>query len=234
MELPINQIIEDDCLNVISTFPDESIDLILTDTPYGINYQSNMGKIKQFDKIHNDDNLDFFVPFIRHAHRILKPNSCMFLFCRFDNYPYFYNTVKDMGFNIKNCLVWEKSKGNGGLGDMEASFINNYEFVLFVMKGRRILFNKGQNRQHGLITDKTITNPQQIVYPTQKPTEILKKLIKITTNPKDVVLDCFCGSGSTCTAAKQVNRNYIGIDINPTAIKITKERLGQGILFTSE
>lgn len=230
--MEINKIYSGDCLDILKDFENESVDLILTDTPYGINFQSNMRRnnIEGFDKIINDDNLDFFEPFINEAYRILKNNSCIFLFCRFDNYPYFYNTVKSKGFNVKNCLIWEKNKALGGLGDIESSFLNNYEFILFAMKGRRILFDKGFGREFGLIKDDSIISPSHLIYPTQKPLKILRKLIKLTTNEQDLVLDAFCGSGSTCLASKQTNRKFIGIDINPKAVAISESRLNQEIL----
>ena len=229
-----NKIYQGDCLQLLKDFPDGSIDLILTDTPYGISFKSNMDTKNRFDFIEGDNNLDFFEPFIKEAYRILKDNTCLFLFCRFDNYPYFYEIVNKYNFKIKNCLVWEKNKALGGLGDMESSFLNNYEFILFAMKGRKILFKNRIGRQFGLIKDDTISNPLQLLYPTQKPLKILRKLINITTKEQDIILDCFCGSGSTCVASKQTNRNYIGIDINPKAIEICKKRLSQQTLNNLE
>lgn len=229
--MEINKIYHNDCIDIFKKIEDESIDLILTDPPYGINFRSNSGKKRIFDKIYNDDNLDFFKPFIKNAFRCLKKNSCLFVFCRFDNYPFFYNVIKHEGFNIKNCLVWEKNKSLSGLGDLESSFFNNYEFILFAMKGRKILFNKESGRQYGLIKDDSISNPLQIVYPTQKPLPLLRKLIKITTKKGDTVLDCFCGSGSVCLAANEMYRGYIGIDVNISAVNIAKDRLYQQTLF---
>ena len=223
--LPLNKVICGDCLELLKEIPDNSVDLVLTDPPYGINFKSNMDTKNRFERIINDNDLSFFEPFIKEAFRILKDNTCLCLFCRFDNYPSFYNIVKKYGFNIKNCLIWEKNKALGGLGDMESSFLNNYEFILFAMKGRNILFKNRKGRQFGLIKDSSISNPLQLVYPTQKPLNILKKLIDITTKENDIVLDCFAGSGSTLVASKQINRNFIGIDINKKAVKIAEERL---------
>lgn len=223
--LPINQIIHGDCLEVMKDFPDKSIDCIITDPPYGISFKSNMDIKNRFDKIINDDNLDFFEPFIEQSYRVLKNNSCLFVFCRFDNYPFFYEKIKRVGFIIKNCLVWEKNKALGGLGDMESSFLSNYEFILFAMKGRKILFNKRKGRQFGLIKDTSIDSPQKLLYPTQKPIKILRKLIEISTNENDIILDSFVGSGSVCIASKQTKRNYIGIDLNEKAVIISNKRL---------
>lgn len=219
-----------DCLEGMKEIPDESIDLIITDPPYGINFKSKMDTKKRFQRIINDDNLDFFEPFIKEAYRILKNNSCILIFCRFDNYPYFFNVCKKERFNIKNCLVWEKNKALSGLGDMESSFLNNYEFILFGMKGRRILFKERYGREFGLIQDKTISSPMQLVYPTQKPTKIIHKLVDICSNENDVVLDSFMGSGTTAVVCKQLKRNFIGFDLSRNACKIAEHRLCQQTL----
>jgi len=228
--LEINKIHCGDCLELMKEIDNNSIDLLLTDTPYGINFKSNMDSKHRFDYIKNDDNLDFFEPFIIEAKRVMKDNTCIFLFCRFDNYPIFFNILRKHDFKIKNCLIWEKNKALGGLGDMESSFLNNYEFILFAMKGRRILFKNRLGRQFGLIKDDSISNPLQLLYPTQKPLNILRKLINITTNENDIVLDPFCGSGSILVASKQTKRKFIGIDINEKAIEIANKRLEQETL----
>lgn len=108
---------------------------------------------------------------------------------------------------------------------MEGSFLNNFEFILFATKGRKVLFKNRFGREFGLIKDVSISSPNQLLYPTQKPVSILRKLIKITTKEGDTVLDAFCGSGSVCVAAKQLNRNYIGMDINSSAVSIAEKRL---------
>lgn len=230
-DFELNKIYCMDCLEGLKKIPDNSIDFILTDTPYEINFKSNMDTGNRFDYIHNDDNLDFFEPFIIQSKRILKDNTCICLFCRFDNYPFMYEVLKKHGFNIKNCLIWEKNKALGGLGDMEASFLSNYEFVILAMKGRRILFPERFGRQFGLIKDDSISSPMQLLYPTQKPLRILRKLIKICSNENEIVLDAFIGSGSTMVASKESKRQFIGFDINPKAVEIAEKRLAQEVLF---
>lgn len=230
MELPINKILHSDCVKLLKDFPDNSVDLILTDPPYGINFISNKAIKKRFEKIINDDNLDFFEPFVKEAYRIIKNNSCLYIFCRFDNYPLFYDVLKKHGFKVKNLLVWEKSKALGGLGDMEASFLVNYEFIILAMKGRRLLFQGRIGDQFGLIKDTSINNPMKLEYPTQKPISLLRKLISLSSKEGDVVLDCFMGSGSTILAAKQTKRNYIGIDIDKKAVDLANKKLQQEML----
>lgn len=227
----MNKIILGDCVEVMKKIPNESIDLIITDPPYGINFKSNMDTKNRFDRIINDDNLDFFEPFIKESFRILKNNTNLYIFCRFDNYPYFYEIIKKNGFKVSNCLIWEKSKALGGLGDMEASYLANYEFIIFAHKGRRILFKNRIGRQFGLIKDESINNPLKLLYPTQKPVSLFKKLITLSSSVGDIVLDPFMGSGTTAVACKQCNRKYLCIDLNPLAIELANKRLCQEVLL---
>ena len=74
---------------------------------------------------------------------------------------------------------------------------------------------------------------ERVGYPTQKPVLLLKQIIKIASNEGDVVLDPFCGSGTTCVAAKYLNRDYIGIDISDDAVELSKRRLNEMIITDS-
>ena len=232
--IELNKVYNQDCLIGMKDILDKSIDSIITDPPYGINFRSNRDSKKRFDFIANDDNLDFFEPFIKEAYRILNDDRCIFIFCRFDNYPYFYEVVRKAGFEVKNCLICEKNKALGGLGDMEGSFLNNYEFILFATKGKKILFKDRIGRQFGLISDKSISSPMQLIYPTQKPVSLIRKLICIATNEREIVLDPFIGSGTTALACKQTNRQFIGFDVSEKAVSLAINRLKQQILTNSE
>jgi len=117
---------------------DESIDLIVTDPPYGINFQSNT-RLDKKEKIINDDNINY-LDFGKECFRVLKNNSHAYFFTRFDVYPQHYQQLKEAGFNIKSVIVSDKLQ-NTGTGDLKGSFSNNMEWIIFCQKGRRI-FNE--------------------------------------------------------------------------------------------
>lgn len=117
--------------------PDKSVSLILTDPPYGIRYQ-NQFTHRRHPLIVGDSGIDF-ERLANESYRILQENSHAYFFTRFDCYAYHYSCLKQAGFSIKNCLVVEKGSV-GGIGDLQGSFANNAEWIIFCQKGRR-LFN---------------------------------------------------------------------------------------------
>lgn len=240
----INTIYNRDCIEGMKQLYEEygeCIDLCVTDPPYGIEYQSN-GSLHKKDKINNDDIIDYKT-FGEQVFKLLKPNSHAYFFTRFDVYPEHYRQLKETGFNIKNLLIAEKMQV-GGLGDLQASFANNIELVIFAQKGRR-KFNHTQLVKTTKISGKSpnrYTNPtgeykkrlpvlwkvnegypaavensaknKLNPHPTPKNTEYLEWLIQLSSNEGDVVLDPFMGSGSTALACINTQRYFVGYEIN--------------------
>lgn len=130
-----NQLYCMDCMKLFPKLPDASVSLILTDPPYGIRYQNNFTKC-QHPPIIGDGGIDY-EQFAKESYRILSDNSHAYFFTRFDCYPYHYDCLKQAGFSIKNCLIIEKGT-IGGIGDLQGSFANNAEWVVFCQKGRRV------------------------------------------------------------------------------------------------
>ena len=219
-----NKIYHGDCIKGLSMMADKCVDCIITDPPYGMNYESNAGKEKKFGKIENDDNLDFFEPFVKEAHRVMKDDSCIYAFCRFDCYPVFYNILSKY-FDIKNCLVWAKSENFGGLGDIESSYLNNFELVIFAHKGRKRLWEGGKGRKFGLIEDKSLSSKANLMHPTQKPIEILRQFVRDATNEGELIVDAFSGSGSTLIASIREKRDFIGFELNKDYCETIKARI---------
>lgn len=132
--LEINKVYNMDCLEGLKILPNESVNLILTDPPYEVNYQNNY-TLKKHDKIIGDTNVDYLT-FGKECYRVLKNNSHAYFFTRYDVYPEHYDQLIKSGFKIKNVLVIEKGQ-IGGVGDLKGSFANNCEWIIFCQKGRR-------------------------------------------------------------------------------------------------
>lgn len=130
-----NQLYCMDCMELFPQLPDSCVSMILTDPPYGIRYQNNFTQC-QHPYIAGDDGIDY-ERFARESYRILQENAHAYFFTRFDCYPYHYNCLKQAGFSVKNCLVVEKGTV-GGIGDLQGSYANNAEWILFCQKGRRV------------------------------------------------------------------------------------------------
>jgi len=245
------KLIHGDCSEVMNKMIENGVqvDMILTDPPYGIEYQSNWGRdgIK-LDKIKNDDNLDWFQNFSDQCYKTLKDNSAFYCFTRYDVYPLMYQCLIKSGFKIKNLLILQKGQ-KGGNGDLQAQYANDCEYIIYANKGRR-KFNKTQlaktdgrkgaseyrTRLPNVWFDTTyntypkstvnVSNQnEELIHPTEKNVECLNWFIEISSNENDTILDPFSGSGSTSVSSKNLHRNCIGIELEEKYCEITKTRL---------
>ena len=224
LEEYLNKIICGDSLEIMKQLPDKCIDLVLTDPPYGMNYQSSWRTAtKQFDKIQNDNGIEWFKSFIEESYRILKDDTHIYIFCNDYAISQFREMMENVGFTIKRTLVWVKN--NHTSGDLEGDYANKTEFVIFAHKGRRKL--NGGRDTNVLMFDRVAT----MEHPTQKPTDMCKYLIEKSTKEGEIILDPFLGSGTTARACKDMGRNYIGIEISPEYCAIAEKRLKQEVLF---
>ena len=254
---PINTIYNADCFELMDKMPAESVQLILTDPPYGIHYQNNFTSEK-LPVLTGDTGIDY-PAFARKCFRILKNNSHAYFFTRFDKYPYHYQCLIQAGFTVKNCMVIEKGQG-GNTGDLYGGYANNCEWIIFCHKGRRVFSRtrllknskpagrpgsrKGNPVQEyktrffccwfGSDYPKSTYNSawrikQGFKHPTMKNAKCLEWLIQISSNPGDTVFDPFVGSGSTAIAAINTGRAYLGSEIDVSHYQLAQKRIaGRG------
>lgn len=198
-----------DCLEKIKEIPDNSIDAVITDPPYGINYLSGWYKNgNPHGEIIGDDKLLLPIDLLLSK---VKEGGAVFSF---------YSQKKPIIYDgIKNVLIWVKN--NWSAGDLEGDFGNQYEPIAFIPKGD---FKLRSYRLSNVIH--AARQPSEL-HPTQKPVEVMEYLIEASTRQGDTVLDPFMGSGTTGVAALRMNRNFIGIEIDETYFKIAKKRIGE-------
>lgn len=217
----INKIINGDCLEVMKQIPDKSIDLVLTDPPYGMDYVSSWRK-HRFAKIELDKNVDWFEEFITEAYRVLKDDTHIYVFCNDFAISDFRALMDKVGFTPKRTLVWVKN--NHTSGDLEGDYGNKTEFILYAQKGRKEL--TGKRDTNVLKFDRVSI----LKHPTEKPLQLCQYLIQKSSNIGDIVFDPFAGSGTTTRAAMDLHRSFIGIEISPEYCKIAEDRLRQQVL----
>jgi site-specific DNA-methyltransferase (adenine-specific) len=213
-----------DCLELMGSIPDKSIDLIVTDPPYLINYKTNRRKNKQHDfctVIKNDDNYKLISNYIKECYRIMKDNTAMYMFCNCDRVDYFKQQLESAGFKIKNMIIWVKN--NWTAGDLKAQFGKQYEIIFLVNKGR-CLFN-GKRITDIWNFDKVSGTKQ--LHQNQKPVNLLEQCIIKHSKENDIIFDGFMGSGSTGVACIKLNRNFIGIELDEHYFEIAKERINE-------
>ena len=217
------KLLQGDCLELMKDVEDKSIDLIVTDPPYLMNYKTNHRKDKSHDfckPILNDlNNEELVINFLNESYRVLKNDSAMYMFCNSNRIDFFKQEVENTGFKIKNIIVWIKN--NWTAGDLKAAFGKQYEFIILANKGRASFNGKR-------ITDvwnfDRVCGKEQ-VHQNQKPVDLLEQCIVKHSAEGDVILDPFMGSGSTGVACKYTNRSFIGIELDENYFNIAKERI---------
>ena len=203
------QLVHGDCLEVLKTLPDKSIDLILTDPPYGINADKGSAGFGVAKGRKYKGNWDKKIPPKEIFDEMLRVSKNTIIF----GGNYFAHYLPPS----KHWIVWDKK------GDI--AFKNPFAdceliYTTFNKVVKKIVF-----KQQGFISD----SKDKRVHPTQKPTELLQIILDTYTEPGDVVLDCFMGSGSTGVAAVNTNRKFIGIELDTKYFEIAKQRINNAV-----
>ena len=206
-------LMQGDCLEVMKTIPDESIDLILTDCPYHIisGGCTNIPRKDEPSGIFNRRNtftqknakngklFDFndieFKEWLSEAYRVLKNNSHIYIYINARNLKELQQTAENVGFKFQNIIIWNK-----GNSTPNRYYLNAYEMILMLRKGSAKNINNMGTKN---IID--IKNIRGKTHPTEKPVELNKIFISNSTNENETVLDMFMGTGSCGIACKELN-----------------------------
>ena len=210
-----------DCLDVMKDIPDKSIDLILTDPPYLMNYKTNRRKNKEHDfcnPIQNDDNEEEVKKSIVEMARLLKDTGALYVLCNANKIEIFNKIISEL-FIFKNILIWVKN--NHTAGDLKGAYGKKTEFIIYATKGKHYLNGK---RDTDVLFYNKVSGKRQI-HQNEKPIDLLEFIISKSSNINDIVLDCFMGSGTTGVAAKNLNRRFIGIELDKEYFEIAKKRI---------
>ena len=211
MSALLNAMVHGDCIEVMRSMPPASVDFILTDPPYIAAYRS-----RDNQTVRNDDNAAWLVPSFAAMHRVLKPNAVAVSFYGWPKVDLFFSAWKRAGFRIGGHLIFRK-----GYASKSAFLQYRHEGAYLLIKGNPPLPASPLPD----VMDWTYTGNK--FHPTQKSIHILKPLIEAFTQPGQLVLDPFAGSGSTCVAAHRTGRQYIGIELDPAHHKTATARLAR-------
>ena len=227
------QIIQGDCLEVMKQFDDNQFDLVLTDPPYGINFQSNSAKEQRHEVLSNDDKPFNIDPYMHGMKRVTRNTGAWYLFCRYDiAYQWQEIVCPD------NQIV--VARGRCSMGDL-SNYSFEYECLLYVAMRHhkpdatplKIPNNshkpnppKYKSRIGNLWTDVVCNEAwERSLHPTQKTVEVMEKVLALSTNEGDTVLDPFLGSGTTAVACERMGRNCVGIEISEEYCEIARKRV---------
>ncbi len=221
-------LIHGDCYKELSKIKSSSVDLILTDPPYNLAQYSTGNINASWRKTLNNDiaSWDKDVLDIKKLKkeflRIIKPTGNIFIFTAYNLLGDFHKTF-DPVFDSFQIMVWHKTNPPPKI--RRAGFLNSCEIICCMWnKGHTWNFTT-QKEMHNFIQSPICMGKERLKHPTQKPVKILKHILKIASNPGDVVLDPFMGVGSTGVACKEMERKFIGIEIEKKYIQMTQDRL---------
>ena len=198
-----------DCIDVMAHMPAGSVDFVLTDPPYLVRYHDHSGR-----RVINDDNDAWLKPAFAQIHRVLKPDSLCVSFYGWNKTDVFIAAWRNAGFRIVGHIVFRKRYASSA---RHLSYTHEQAYLL--AKG----FPAFPDRPPPDVIDWHYSGNR--LHPTQKPVQSLKPLISAFTKPGDVVLDPFCGSGSTLVAAQQLGRRSIGIELCKRYFDLAEHRL---------
>lgn len=225
--LELNKIHLGDCYKLIKEIDDNSVDLCVIDPPYDISVSHGSGAFGVKKKLHYSQfeelSFGFTEEILDELCRVMKKIN-IYVFCSKNQFP----LLIDYFVKTKNCnwtiLTWHKTNPVPACGN---SYLSDTEFCLFFREKGVKVYGTADTKNTYYITF-TNTNDKKVwEHPTIKPLHIIKNLIFNSTKEGDTVLDCFIGSGTTAVAAYQLNRKFIGIEINKKYFDISQQRLKQ-------
>ena len=231
-----------DSRDIIKHIPDNSIDFILTDPPYNLGQHSTgniplPGRTAMNNDVAEWDMVDFNPEeWADEFIRILKPTGNLFIFTSYNQLGRWYNCL-DHKFDTSNFMIWHKT--NPAPKIFKAGFLNSCEMIFTCWNKKHTWNFISQAEMHNFIESSICMKPERLSnpkHPAQKPVSILKKMIEIASNENDIIFDPFMGVGSTGVAALDLNRRFIGVELDESYFEAAKKRievaLMQGNLFS--
>lgn len=202
-------VIHGDCIDIMSRLPAELADFALTDPPYAVRYHNRNGQ-----QLRNDDNTAWIAPAFRQLYRLLKPDAFCVSFYGWNKADIFISAWKAAGFRVVDQFIFPKRYASS-TGAIE----RRHEAAYLLAKGDP----PNPAKPPPSVVPWQYTGNK--LHPTQKPLGVLKPLIAAFTKPGQMILDPFAGSGSILIAAKQLNREAIGIEIDAGHYRTAHNRL---------
>ena len=224
-----NMLLNQDVREVFKTIPDNSIDLVVTDPPYKTTSRGNAGTSggmlqKEINKKgqvfkHNNIKPQEYIP---ELYRVLKDGSHCYLMTNHVNLQEMLNVATESGFKFVKCLIWDK--GNKIMGQY---YMSSFEYILFLRKGKaKRINNCGTADILRVPNIKLKGEDGKNLHDTEKPVELMKIMIDNSSNEGDIVFDPFMGIGSTGVACLELNRRFIGVELDEQYFPIAKDRIG--------
>lgn len=244
----LNQVIHGNCLKILPQFPEKSVDMIFADPPYNLQLSKKQLKVRKrivngvkedWDKFNSFQDYDAFTyEWLWQCRRVLKDNGTLWVMGSYHNIFRVGKILQDLDYWILNDVIWVKS--NPMPNFLGTRFCNAHESLIWATKNKeaKYTFNyqlmKQENGGKQMRSDwyipicrgkERIKVNGKKAHPTQKPEQLLKRVILASTNEKDIVLDPFCGTGTTVKVAKELGREFIGIEKSLNYCRLISNRV---------
>jgi len=246
--LPLNQILQEDCIAAMARLPAGSVDMVFADPPYNLQLGGDLFRPEGGLVDAVDDDWDKFATFaaydeftrawLKEARRILKPNGTLWVIGSYHNIYRVGAALQDAGYWILNDIIWRKS--NPMPNFRGTRFTNAHETLIWASRSEdsRYTFNyramKALNDELQMRSDwllpicsggERVKDGGIKAHPTQKPESLLYRVMLACTNKGDVVLDPFFGTGTTGAVARRLGRQWIGIEREKRYVRVARERI---------
>ena len=246
----LNKVFQGDCVNVLKEIEDNSVDLIFADPPYNLQLKNNLyrpnktkvdGVSDNWDKFNSFNEYDIFTNnWLLECNRVLKDNGSIWVIGSYHNIFRVGKIMQDLGYWILNNILWIKK--NPMPNFMGTRFTNAHETLIWASKSKdsKYTFNyqlmKSMNENKQMRSDwyiplcrgeERLMIEGKKAHSTQKPEELLRRVILSSSDEGDIILDPFFGSGTTGAVAKKFNRNFIGIEKEIDYISIANNRINK-------
>ncbi len=245
----LNRIINGDCIEILRELPEESVDLIFADPPYNLQLRGELLRPNQttvdavndkWDQFASFDDYDQFTfSWLKECRRVLKKDGAIWVIGSYHNIYRVGKILQDLGYWIFNDIAWIKT--NPMPNFRGTRFTNAQETLIWASKSQKSKYTFNYKTMKAYNDDKQMRSDWYIpicsgservmtngvkAHSTQKPEALLQRIIISTSNPGDILLDPFMGSGTTGAIAKKLGRNYIGIEKEIRYIEVAEERIG--------
>ncbi|HTX92584.1 MAG TPA: site-specific DNA-methyltransferase [Anaerolineales bacterium] len=256
-ELPLDTVLHGDCLEVLARFPENSVDLVFADPPYNLQlsqdlYRPNLSKVDavddSWDKFASFEEYDrFTLAWLTACRRVLKGTGTLWVIGSYHNIYRIGKILQDLEFWILNDVVWIKDNPMPNFRGVR--FTNAHETLIWAQKARGARYTFNHQSMKALNEDLQMRSDWHLpictgkerrkangekAHTTQKPEALLNRIILASTNPGDLILDPFFGTGTTGAAAKKLGRHFIGIERDAAYIRVANERIASVATLADE
>ncbi len=246
--LPLEQVLEGDCIEIMAGLPEGSIDLVFADPPYNLQLRRDLWRPNQTKVDAVNDTWDQFEDFAAYdrfsrawleaCRRLLKPDGTLWVIGSYHNIYRLGSILQNLGFWILNDVIWIKTNPMPNFRGIR--FANAHETLLWAAKDREASYTFNHHAMKSLNDEKQMRSDWEIplctgkerikvdgrkAHPTQKPEALLYRVLLASTDPGDVVLDPFFGVGTTGAVARRLHRKWIGVERDPNYARLSRERI---------